>query len=367
MTSIERTAYPRLKRYFTPLELAKFYTPTSSEKKFALANTSGQGNYFNLIILLKTFQRLGYFPRLSEIPTQLVEHIRHSLNLPDEMKLGYDQNRTLYRHKKVIRSHHKKVIRSHLKVTSFEKEARHLITLTIYQSAYVMDNPADLINVALEVLVKEHFELPGFYTLDKLVSRLRHLVNQKLFLQIVEQLSPEFIQHLDNLLEINAVEGYSLLNNLKKLPKKSTRNHLNDLLVHYSWLKTLGDISPHFKLINHSKIKNWGAIAKSLDASELKNITQPKRAVFLLCLINTSQVQTCDNLVIMFLKQMQKIHHQAKEKLQIIRNKLQEKIETVISIFSDVLQVLSDESMETQLMTQIYDILKENGGVEHPD
>jgi len=39
VTSIERTAYPRLKRYFTPLELAKFYTPTSSEKKFALANT----------------------------------------------------------------------------------------------------------------------------------------------------------------------------------------------------------------------------------------------------------------------------------------------------------------------------------------
>ena len=357
MTSIERTAYPRLKRYFTPLELAKFYTPTSSETKIALANTSGQDNYFNLIILLKTFQRLGYFPKLSEIPTQLVEHIRHSLNLPDKIKLGYDQNRTLYRHKKVIRSY--------LNVTSFEKEARHLITLTIYQSAYVMDNPADLINVALEVLVKEHFELPGFYTLDKLVSRLRYLVNQKLFLQIVEQLNPEFIQQLDDLLEINSVEGFSLFNNLKKLPKKSTRNHLNDLLVHYSWLKTLGDISPYFKLINHSKIKNWGAIAKSLDASELKNITQPKRAVFLLCLINASQVQTCDNLVIMFLKQMQKIHHQAKEELQIIRNKLQEKIETVVSIFSDVLQVLSDESMETQLMTQIYDILKENGGVEH--
>lgn len=244
MTSIERTAYPRLKRYFTPLELAKFYTPTSSETKIALANTSGQDNYFNLIILLKTFRRLGYFPKLSEIPTQLVEHIRHSLNLPDKIKLGYDQNRTLYRHKKVIRSY--------LNVTSFEKEARHLITLTIYQSAYVMDNPADLINVALEVLVKEHFELPGFYTLDKLVSRLRYLVNQKLFLQIVEQLNPEFIQQLDDLLEINSVEGFSLFNNLKKLPKKSTRNHLNDLLVHYSWLKTLGDISPYFKLINQS-------------------------------------------------------------------------------------------------------------------
>ena len=79
MASIERTAYPRLKRYFTPKELRRIYTPIPSEKSFALSNTTGQRNYFNLIVLLKTFQRLGYFPKLLEIPAIIVNHIHKLL------------------------------------------------------------------------------------------------------------------------------------------------------------------------------------------------------------------------------------------------------------------------------------------------
>jgi hypothetical protein len=259
VASIERTAYPRFKRYYTPNELKTIYTPTPSEKSFALSNTSGQVNYFNLIVLLKTFQRLGYFPKLSEIPYQIVNCIHNNLNLPDEVKLGYDQGRTLYRHKNVIRSY--------LKVMPFDKQALHLITKTVYQSAYVMDYPPDLINVALEVLVKEHYELPGFYSLDRLVCRLRLLVNRKLFLQITNQLDSEFIQQLDNLLESLPAEAYSTFNNLKKLPKKPTRNHLNDLIVHLIWLRTQGNVSDYLKGINYSKIQTWAAEAKSLDAS----------------------------------------------------------------------------------------------------
>ena len=357
MASIERTAYPRLKRYFTPKELRRIYTPIPSEKSFALSNTTGQRNYFNLIVLLKTFQRLGYFPKLLEIPAIIVNYIHNSLNLPDEVKLGYEQDRTLYRHKKVIRSY--------LKVTPFDKQARHLITQTVYQSAYVMDYPPDLINVALEVLIKEHYELPGFYSLDRFVCRIRRLVNQKLFLQITGRLEPEFLQHLDNLLESIPLEGYSIFNNLKKLPKKPSRNHLNDLLVHLIWLRTQGDISHYLKEINYSKIQNWAAEAKSLDASEVKKITQPKRAVLLLCLIHSAQIQTCDNLITMFLKQSRRIHHQAKDELQIIKDKLREKMEKVVSIFGDVLDIFVDKPIEIKLLNDVDNIFKLNGGVEY--
>ena len=104
MASIERTAYPRFKRYYTLNELRAIYTPTPSEKALALANSTGQRNYFNFIVLLKTFQRLGYFPKLSSMPVPIVNYIKDSLNLPEEMDLGYDQSRTLYRHRKAIRS-----------------------------------------------------------------------------------------------------------------------------------------------------------------------------------------------------------------------------------------------------------------------
>ena len=276
MASIERTAYPRFKRYYTLNELREIYTPTPSEKALALANSAGQRNYFNFIVLLKTFQRLGYFPKLSSIPVPIVNYIRDSLNLPEEMDLGYDQSRTLYRHRKAIRSY--------LKVTSFDAQARHLITETVYQTAPVMDNPADLINVAVEILVKDHYELPGFNTLDRLVCRIRHLVNQKLFSQVIGQLDSEFIHRLDQLLESHRLEWRSSYHNLKKLPKKSSRNHLNDLLIHLTWLESFGDVFPYLKGINPTKIQHFAAEAKSLDAAEVKKIAQPKRMTLLLLL-----------------------------------------------------------------------------------
>ena len=141
MASIERTAYPRFKRYYTQSELAEIYTPTPTEIAFGLASTQGQVNYFNLIVLLKAFQRLGYFPRLNKIPDQIVNHIRTSLKLPTELTLGDDNLRSLSRQKIAIRAY--------LGVISFDKEARHKVAQTVYQSALVMDNPADLINVAI--------------------------------------------------------------------------------------------------------------------------------------------------------------------------------------------------------------------------
>jgi hypothetical protein len=37
-----------------------------------------------------------------------------------------------------------------------------------------MSDPADLINVAVEQLVVERFELPAYGTLDELVNHIRH-------------------------------------------------------------------------------------------------------------------------------------------------------------------------------------------------
>ncbi len=139
------------------------------------------------------------------------------------MDLGYEQSRTLYRHKKEIRAY--------FQVTAFDKQARHLISEAVSKSALVMDNPADLINVAIEMLVKDRYELPGFNSLNRLVCRLRTRVNHQLFSQVIQQLDDKYLNYLDNLLEIHPVHQRSPYNDLKKLPKKSTRNHLNDLGV----------------------------------------------------------------------------------------------------------------------------------------
>ena len=355
VASIERTAYPRFKRYYTSNELQEIYTPTPAEIAFGRTSTTGEDNYLNLMVLLKSFQRLGYFPKLSDIPDSVINYIRTSLKLPDHLELGYQYLPTLSRHKQAIRSH--------LQVSQFNQEAHRLIAKIIKKSALVMDNPADLINVAIEELVKERYELPSFSTLDRLVGHLRNLVNQELFSQVTSQLSNEYQQRLNDLLDTHSTRRSSY-NDLKKLPKKSSRNHLNDLLVHLTWLETLGDVNLFIRPLTSSKIKHFAAEAKALNASELKDITIPKRLTLLLCLIHSAQVQTRDYLVEMFLKQMKKIHNKAKEELEIIRQQNQEKTEKLVSVFTDVLQVFQEPLPDSQAVEQIQDIFQPQGGVE---
>lgn len=117
MTAIERTAYPTFKS--CPLhqkELDDFYTPTEKEMLFIqkkLRKNSNKKNaistyeqhYLNTIVLLKSFQRLGYFPALRTVPKNIITHIREHLKIKETLHLGYKHSRILYRHQVIIRTY----------------------------------------------------------------------------------------------------------------------------------------------------------------------------------------------------------------------------------------------------------------------
>src|SRR4030081_1788260 len=101
--------------------------------------------------------------------------------------------RTLYRHHEQIRTH--------LQVKTWGAEARHATILAVHHAAQVMDHPADLINVAIEDLVRQRFELPAFSTLDALVTHVRAVVHRRLFATVLGRLSEPQRQEPDALLE----------------------------------------------------------------------------------------------------------------------------------------------------------------------
>lgn len=69
------TAYPRFKSCLTPVELERFYTPTEEEQTFCTNVARAPTSRLGFVILLKTFQRLGYFVPSNEVPEAIIEHI----------------------------------------------------------------------------------------------------------------------------------------------------------------------------------------------------------------------------------------------------------------------------------------------------
>ena len=77
------------------------------------------------------------------------------------------------------------------------------------KAAQVMESPADLINAAIETLLQEQYELPAFSTLDRMATRIRHLVNGGFYQSVLARLTTEHQQTLSSLLRLGPVCKWS--------------------------------------------------------------------------------------------------------------------------------------------------------------
>src|SRR5256885_4447603 len=102
MTALDRTIYRRMKRSYATKELIEAYTPTEEERHFVSTMTRTAQNRLNLMLWIKLFPCLGYFPALSEIPAPLIDHIRKALDQAPDVVPEYENDRTLYRHHQVV-------------------------------------------------------------------------------------------------------------------------------------------------------------------------------------------------------------------------------------------------------------------------
>jgi Domain of unknown function (DUF4158) len=75
MPSASDTAYPRLKTNPSAKELDEIYAPNIFELVFAAEHARKPALQVGLLLLLKTFQRLGYFVRYVDIPAAIISHI----------------------------------------------------------------------------------------------------------------------------------------------------------------------------------------------------------------------------------------------------------------------------------------------------
>jgi len=223
MTSVERTAYPRFRRAPTVRELRELYTPTPTDIAFVATTARGLAQKFGLMILLKAYQRLGYFPKPETIPGAIIGHIRAVMQFKADLVPDIASNHTLYRYHAAIRKH--------LEIQSEGKHIRHIAAQAIQKAARTMENPSDLISAATETLVKERCELPAFTTLDRMSRRVRALVNGGFFQTIQARLSEAEQQALLALLEPE-IEASSLtpFNWIKEAPRSATLTHLNEWL-----------------------------------------------------------------------------------------------------------------------------------------
>lgn len=353
MTTIERTAYPRFTRAPSVKELRDIYTPTPGDVAFVATKARGPSQKFALMILLKVYQRLHYFPEPQTIPGAVISHIRAVMKLEADLVPDISPA-TLQRYHVALREH--------LEITTLGKQARHVATRAMHTSAQVMNNLADLINAAIEMLLAEHCELPAFSTLDRLARRIRTLVNGGIYQMILVKVSEEEQQALSGLLQQEESSAFTAFNRIKEAPKSATLTHLDEWLSRLVWLQSLGATGRLTAGIRGAKIGLLAEEARSFHASDFSDFLPPKRFALLVCLIHQATISTRDEIVEMFIKRMSKLTTKAKEELERLRKEDRATTERLIDIFTEVLQTNTETQDVAEAGTQIRKVLDDAGG-----
>lgn len=154
MAAIHETAYPRIKSHFEEEELIKFYSPTPEEINFSKKYTRSLESQFGLLTHLKIFQRLGYFVLWNTIPPTITKYISTCLGNLFELypPPNYDESGTRNRHLEHIRKFMGVKSVGDATTICFENAAR--------QAVQTKEHICDIINVMIEELIRQNFELP---------------------------------------------------------------------------------------------------------------------------------------------------------------------------------------------------------------
>jgi TnpA family transposase len=329
LASIDRTAYPRFKRVVSARELAEAFTPTPDEITWARGRTHSDEHFLALVVRLKSYQRLGYFPKLDAIPAVVINHVRTGIELTEEVDAETDADRTAKRHREFVRKY--------VGVTYESAKVRSVAEKAIREAVQTKDNPADLINVALEELVRERCELPGYTTLDAMTATIRTEVNGRFHAMVAARPDRAARAGLDRLLLVDPATRRSDFDRIKTPAKAPTLGKFKQRLAHLRELDTLGPTEAWLHGVPPSKIAHFAGEAKMANVDDMRKCGDAKRVMLLISLLHQQRIEARDEVVTMFCKRMAAIHKKGKERLEELREAYRAESERLIGVFGEVL------------------------------
>jgi hypothetical protein len=173
--------------------------------------------------------------------------------------------------------------------------------------------------VALEVLVRESLELPGFSTLNEMAARVRAEINAGMFAEILARVSQSEVLRINGLLEVVGAPGRSQFDALKRTAGKASWSNFREQVAHLVWVDSLGHTARWLEGIAESKIADFAGEAAAADAAVSRDVAQPKRTALLACLVHVAQTRARDELAEMFCKRVAVITKRARSELEALR------------------------------------------------
>ncbi|GAA3520103.1 hypothetical protein GCM10023075_81950 [Streptosporangium album] len=288
-----------------------------------------------LVVWLKSYQRLGYFPKVEDVPLVVVGHVRGALGLAEDVELELERAaRSAKRHREFVRKR--------LGVTYEAARIRQVAEDAIRKAVQSKDNPADLINVALEELVRARCELPGYITLDAMASAIRAEVNTGFFQTVAGRLDVAARCRLARLLVVDPVSRRSEFDRLKDAAKAASLSKFKERLALLADIEAIGPTGAWLEGVPPGKVAHFAGEARVTDAADMRKVSEDRRLTLMVSLVHTVATGVRDDVVTMFCKRMAALHKKGRDHLEALRKVHRAESERLLGGLGDVLSVVRE-------------------------
>ena len=352
-----RVIYPELPSPLTASDLRRLFSLNNAECQWAGTIARTQAMRALLLVQLKIFQAIGRFLPDDEVPTAALEHVRDRVGLP--------AHRAGLSYLKATRYRHQSAVIRHLGVTGWGEAAHELAQSTMMKVSQARTDPGDLINAALDALIRHRFELPAHTTLRRLAGSVHSAVNAAQWEGVCEALSDQESAQLEEMLKVESDAQESPFAVLCRPPGRVSRKNLNALIERLEWLERLPDADRALQSIAETKVIEWANEARRLKAPELREYVKPRRLTLLLATVRHARAQVLDDLTTMLLKLARRIERRSHEALEAWRTERADRTDDLIRAFRDSLTIHgTDENPELKL-ARLEALFAALGGREH--
>jgi len=349
--SLSDTIYPRLSSQPTPQQLTNLYTPTDEEKAFAQRMTRTPFHCLGLLVLLKTFHRLGYAVPLAQVPPVIVVQIASAAGLevsaPDWA--SYDRSQT--------RKRHLSLVREYWQITPYRQQGAAVMEQALAEAAQTKQDLVDLSNIAVQRLSQKRIELPGFTTLERAARTARHEATLHCYQTINRALSAADRARLQRLFVQIVQEPITGWEKLKQEPGKPILSKLNLWIERFHWLQSFPFPQAVLETIPRAKVLHFAAEAQTLDIARMKELPPDKRYSLAMAMLSAQLARAMDDLAELFIKRMRQLHHDGKEALAHYRAENQQRTDELISTLKLLVVAYQTEGAVPERFTAIEQVL----------
>lgn len=338
MPTPQETAYPTLKNQISTETLKSVYTPSADEIDFVRKCTRNLQYRACMLTLLKCAQRLGYFVFLTGIPLSIPKYIAKYAGCRCSLKMlqHYDYAR--------VRTSHINNIRDYLNIKPADTNARAHAIKAMEHAAWTKDDIVDVFNVGVEELIHLQYELPKFDQLLRLAYRARKKINTAIYTAVYQTIPEPTRSQLAQLLNVDPSTNRSLWNELRQDTGKVTLKEIDKAIERLLWIRSLNFPFDPFSSIPYVKFRHFAMEAKSLNANRAGEIVQPKLSVLQAAMVKSALARTIDDIMIMIVKKVGKIHRVGKVKLDEYLEANKDNTDRIVTSYMSIHEHAHDET-----------------------